>query len=76
MVDAHDAGDLSHEAFDEAEVAAGDLVDGVGCLDVVGVVGVEWLAELLPVLGEHGGDVVGVQWLVLVGEPDPAVQLG
>ena len=32
VVDAHDAGNLSHEAFDEAEVAAGDLFDGVRCL--------------------------------------------
>jgi hypothetical protein len=42
LVDAHDAGDLGHEAFDEAEVAAGDLRDGVGCFGMVGVVGVEW----------------------------------
>ena len=32
LVDAHDAGDLGHEAFDEAEVAAGDLFDRVRCL--------------------------------------------
>ena len=75
LVDVHDAGDLSHEAFDEPEVAAGDLVDGVDGLGVVGVAGVEWLAELVPVLGEHGRDVVGVERLVLVGEPDPAVEL-
>jgi hypothetical protein len=42
---------------------------------VIGVAGIECLAELVPVLGEHGRDVVGVERLVLVGESDPAVQL-
>jgi len=28
VVDGHDAGDLVHESFDEAEVAAGDADDG------------------------------------------------
>ena len=41
----------------------------------VGVVGVERQAELVPVVGEHGRDVVGVQRPVLVGEADPAVEL-
>ena len=51
LVDAHHTGDLGHEAFDEAEVAAGDLGDRVGRFGMVGVVGVEWLAQLFPVLG-------------------------
>jgi len=47
LVDAHEAGDLGHQPFDEAEVAAGDLLDGVDRFGVVGVAGVEWLAELV-----------------------------
>ena len=33
-------------------------------------------AELLPIVREYCGDVFGVEWLVLVGEADPAVELG
>ena len=32
FVDAHDPGDLAHQAFDEAEVAAGDAGDRQGGL--------------------------------------------
>ncbi len=42
---------------------------------MIGVAGIECLAELVPVLGEHSRDLVGVERLVLAGEPDPAVQL-
>ena len=41
LVDAHDAGDLGHQAFDQAEVSAGDLGDSVGRFGMVGVGGVE-----------------------------------
>ena len=40
-----------------------------------GCVGVEGEPEFGPVQGQHGRHVVGVQWPVLVGESDPAVQL-
>jgi hypothetical protein len=30
---------------------------------------------LLPVMRVYWWDVFGVEWLVLVGEPDPAVEL-
>ena len=49
--------------------------DSVGRFGMVGVGGVERQAELVPILGQHGRDVVGVERLVLVGDPDPAVQL-
>ena len=75
LVDLQDAGDLAHESFDESEVASGDAGDGVGGLGVVCGVGIERQAELLPVVGEDDGEVFGVQGPVLVGEPDPAVEL-
>ena len=37
---------------------------------------VERQAELVPVVGQDEREVVGVERLVLVGEADPAVQLG
>jgi hypothetical protein len=54
LVDGHHAGDLSHQPLDEPEVAADDLLDGTDGLGVIGVAGIECLAELVPVLGEHG----------------------
>jgi hypothetical protein len=36
---------------------------------VVGVSGVEGLTELVPVLGEDGWNVVGVERLILVASP-------
>ena len=41
LVDAHDAGYLGHQAFDEAEVSAGDLSDSVDRFSMVGVGRVE-----------------------------------
>jgi len=61
VVDGHDASDLVHEAFDEAEVAAGDADDGDDGFGVRGSLWVVGLAELLPVLGQDLGDVLGVQ---------------
>ena len=45
LVDGHHTGDLSHEAPDEPEVAAGDLLDGADGLGVIGVAGIECLAD-------------------------------
>ncbi len=75
VVDGHDAGDLVHESFDEAEVAAGDADDGDDGFGVGGSLWVVGFAELLPVLGEDLGDVCGVQWPVVVGESDSTVEL-
>jgi len=57
------------------KVAAGDAGDGQGCFAVGGVCGVDGEPEFGPVQGQHGRHVGGVQWPVLVGEADPAVQL-
>jgi len=56
------------------KVASGDADDGADYFTVGVDVGSGY-AELLPVVREHGGDVFGVEWLVLVGEADPAVEL-
>ncbi len=61
-------------SIDEAKVATGDADDGADHFSVGVDVAVGW-AELLPVLREYGGDVFGVEWFVLVGEADPAVEL-
>jgi hypothetical protein len=45
LVDGHHAGDLSHQPLDEPEVAAGDLLDGADGLGVIGVAGIECLAD-------------------------------
>jgi len=72
LVDAYDAGDLGHQA----EVAAGDPDDGADGFDVVGVAGIEQQAQLMPVVRDHEREVFGVQWLALVGEADPAIEMG
>ena len=61
MVDVHDAQDLAHESFDEAEVPAGDADDGEQGVGVAVVAGVEGEAEALPVVAQDGSDVFGVQ---------------
>ncbi len=47
----------------------------VGGLDVVGVGRVVGVAQVLPVVGQDDRDVFGVKRPVLVGKPDPTVQL-
>ena len=59
MVDVHDAEDLGHESFDEAEVPAGDSDDGEDGVGVGFPGGVEGLADVLPVVAEDGVDVFG-----------------
>ena len=74
-IDGQDAADLVHEAFDEAEVAAGDPDDAHQRFDVWFVFRVEDESQAVPVLGQHRAEVFGVQRQVVVGEADPAVQL-
>ena len=70
---------LTHESFDvsfdEAEVAAGDPGDGVRGVDVGGPDEAGGTVQLLPVAGHDGLGVFGVEWLALVDETDPAVEL-
>ena len=43
--------------------------------DIWFVFWVEYQPQAVPVLGEHGAEVFGIQWQVVVGEPDPAAKL-
>lgn len=75
IVDLHDAFDLDEQAVDEAEVAAGDAADGGDGLGVGEVGEVQGEAEAFPVAGEDEREFIIAEGPVLVGEPDPAVEL-
>ncbi len=75
FVEGLDAGDLGEEPVDEAEVAAGDADDG--CYG--GGVGDSVICRVLgggKYVGEDGGEFVGCQRSVFVGEAYAAVELG
>jgi hypothetical protein len=57
LVDVHDAGDLGHESFYEAEVAAGDPDDRGDGLDVILIARVEEQPEFVPVVRQHDQQV-------------------
>ncbi len=68
--------DLGEEAFEEAEVAAGDAFDGRDGLSVGEVVGVEGFAEACPVAVEDEEQLVASEGAVAVGEAEAAIELG
>lgn len=75
IVDLEDAIDLTEQALDEPEIAAGQTDDGSNGL-VVGEVGrVQALGEAAPMVGQHEDQFVVGQRPVVVGEPDAAVEL-
>ena len=75
LVDVHDPLGLRDEAAGQAEVAAGDPVDGGDGLGRGAVAGpVE--AQVGPLAGEDEGLLAGGQGPVVVDEPDAAVELG
>lgn len=76
LVDVQDAGDLGHESFDEAEVAADDPDDRRDGLDVVLVARRRGAARVRASSSPSRSASRRIQRLVLVGEADPAVQLG
>jgi hypothetical protein len=76
VVDPQDPFDLGEQAVDEAEVAAGDAADGGDGLGVGEVGEVQGQAEAFPVAGEDEGEFVVAGGSVVVGEADPAVELG
>ena len=57
------------------KLAAGEAGDGQRCFTVGWMFGIEGEPEFGPVQRQHGRHVVGVQWPVLMGECEPAVQL-
>ena len=72
LVDVQDAGDLGHESFDEAEVAADDPDDRRDGLDVVLVARRRGAARVRASSSPSRSASRRIQRLVLVGEADPA----
>lgn len=73
FVDPHDPLDLGEQAFDEAEVAAGDAGDGGDGLSIGEVVLVEIDAEGAPASGQDEGQFLGTEGPVVVGVPEEAL---
>lgn len=68
-VSAADAVDLTEQALDEPEVAAGQPGDSSNGLGVGEVGGIQSLGEAVPMMGEYEDQFVGQQ-PVVAGEPD------
>jgi hypothetical protein len=69
VVDLHDALDLSEQALNEAEVAAGDAGDGRDGFGVGEVIGGQREAQLGPVVLQDEEQLGGGQRPVFVDEP-------
>ncbi len=67
---------MAEQSLDEADVPAGEAGDRGDSLGVGEVVDVEVHAELAPVPGEDEVEFLADEGAVLVGESDPAVELG
>ena len=76
VVDLHDAFDLGEQSVDEPKVASGDAGDGGDGLGVGEVVDVQVQAESAPLPLEDEGEFFEAERPVVVGEADPAVELG
>ncbi len=72
FVDFEYSGYLGEEPFEEAEISAGDALDGGDGLGV----GVEGVSEAFPEAVEDEEEFVSSERSVVVGEAEAAVELG
>ena len=75
FVDPEDALDLDQETTQKPEVPAGNAGDGCD-RSVIGEIGdVQLQAERSPVTGEDERQIVTLQWVIVMSEAYPAVEL-
>ena len=76
LIDFQDSSDLGEEPFEESEVASGDAFDGGDGLSVGEVFRIKGASDPCPVSVKDEEEFVATKRSVVVGEPEPAVELG